>query len=170
MKTLFATYSLEGNCRALSEAMAGATGGMAVELVPVDDDIPRTGLGKYFVGGKRALLKKAQAVKALDVDIAAFDVIVVGSPVWFGRMTPPVRAFLESVDWRGKKAAVFAMHRGGKGKAAKTMAEIITARGGVVVASANFVDLRRDKAEATLEEAVAWAKTAEESAKASSAL
>ena len=158
MKILFASYSLEGNCRALSEAMSGSTGGTAVELVPVDDDIPRTGLGKYFVGGKRALLKKAQEVKALDVDVAAFDMIVVGSPVWFGRMAPPVRAFLESVDWREKKAAVFAMHRGGKGKAAKTMAELIRTKGGVVAASANFLDLRRGKAEKTLEEAVAWAK------------
>ena len=166
MKTLFVHYSLEGNCRALSEAMAGAAGGTLAELVPVKDDMPRKGFMKYFIGGKRALLKDTEELKPLGVDVAGCDLIIVGGPVWFGRMTPPVRSFLEAVDWQGKKAAVFAMHRGGKGKAVATMAEIIKRKGGVVTASAHFADLRRGKAETTLEEAVAWAETVVEEAKA----
>ena len=166
MKTLFVLYSLEGNCRALSEAMAGSMGGALVDLIPVNDDIPRKGFMKYFLGGKRALFKEKQELKPLTVDVNGYDLIVVGGPVWFGRMTPPVRSFLESVDWQGKQAAVYAMHRGGKGKAARTMAEIIEARGGTVLACTNFLDLRRGKAEATLETAIAWAQAAEDVAKA----
>lgn len=156
MQILFVYYSFEGNCRALSRAMSGAVGGIPAELAPVKDDMPRGGFLKYFLGGMRALLKETPEIQPLGVNVAPDSLVVVGGPVWFGRMAPPVRTFLENFDWPGKKAAVFAMHRGGKGSAAKDMAEIVTRKGGTVLSAVNFKDLRKGKAESTLEEAVAW--------------
>lgn len=166
MGTVFAYYSLEGNCRALAEAMSGAVGGTLVEIKPVDYAISQTGVMKYFKGGKGALFKETPELERLDVDWDKAKLIVVGGPVWFGRIAPPVRSFLGQTAWAGRKAAVFAMHRGGKGSAARDMADLIAKAGGEVFSTVNFHDLRNDKAEATLDEAVAWAETMVDQARA----
>lgn len=159
MTTVVVYYSLEGNCRALSEAIAGATGSVLAELKPVGYDMPKSGFMKYFKGGKGALFKDAPELEPLSTAVNEAGLVVVGGPVWFGRISPPVRSFMEKFDWTGKKAAVFAIHRGGKGRAAKDMAAIVNNGGGEALSSVNFVDLRHGNAEATLEEAIAWVET-----------
>ncbi len=165
MNVLVAFYSLEGNCRALSRVIHGSLeNSVMLELRPVNFSIPRSGVFKYLVGGMAALLKEKPELQPFDDVFASADFVIVGSPVWFGRMSSPVRSFLENADWKGKKAAVFAMHRGGKGSAAADMAAIIAGKGGNAVSKVNFKDLRYGKAEDTLEEAAAWAKVVVEEA------
>jgi len=43
----------------------------------------------------------------LSVDIADYDVIFLGYPVWFGTYAPPVKALFEVVDFKGKKIVPF---------------------------------------------------------------
>lgn len=157
MKTLFAYYSFEGNCRALAGHMAEAVGGETAELVPVGDPVPHGTVMKYVVGVPAAMLKKTVALQPLPVDPASFDLVFVGGPVWALHMTPAVRTFLNERDWSGAKLALFAMHRGGAGSVAKAMAELVAARGGRVLGTANFVDLRRGNADKTKEAASSWA-------------
>lgn len=157
MKTLFISYSFEGNCRALASHMAKAVGGETAELVPVADPVPHGKVMKYLVGVPAAVLRKTVALRPFPVDPASYDLVFVGGPVWALHMTPAVRTFLNERDWSGAKLALFAMHRGGAGSVAKSMAELVAARGGQVLGTANFVDLRRGKADQTKEAASSWA-------------
>lgn len=157
MKTLFAYYSLEGNCRQLSRAMAEAVGGDLAELKATRDTMPRGAILKYLVGGKRSLLKETVELAPLGVNPDDYGLVVVGGPVWFQTMAPEVRSFLAGNDWTGKKLGLFAMHRGGPGVALSAMAKIVKERGGEVVDQANFVDLRRPHADETKMRAVEWA-------------
>ena len=50
------------------------------------------------------VLPEIQPVKA---DLAKYDMVFLGFPVWFGTYAPPVAKWLEGVDLRGKKVVPF---------------------------------------------------------------
>lgn len=160
MKILFAYYSFEGNCRELASLMADAVGGEVEEVKPAKETVPSKGVMKYYAGGKGSLFREKPALKPLALDPRDYDLVFVGTPVWFWNMTPAARSFVESADWSGKKIALFSMHRGGEGMALSGMRKLITARGGTVVAAQSFTDLRWRKPDATRKAAVEWARAA----------
>lgn len=158
MKTLIAYYSLEGNCRDLSMAMAGALECDVAEIIPVKQPIPDRGFFRYFKGGRESIMKNAPEIAPLSKDVSDYDLIIVGCPVWAWSMATPARTFLSGQNWAGKSVGLFCMHRGGKGHALSAMRELVEATGGKVVDAADFRDLRRGDSEQTLKEAVLWAK------------
>ena len=50
--------------------------------------------------------------KRMD-DIADYDIIFLGSPIWSGTIAPPVKAFLSGHDLSGKQVVPFVTHGGG---------------------------------------------------------
>lgn len=158
MKILYVYYSMDGNCRALVKHMAGTTGGDIQELKPAAEKVPAHGVGKYLVGGRMALLGETSKLEPLVKQPRNYDLTVVGTPVWFWRMTPPVRGFLAGRDWAGGKVALFALFRGSAGFALSGMAKLVRHGGGAVVSSEGFRDLGWGDANATLSRASAWQK------------
>lgn len=158
MKTLFLSYSFEGNCRALARHMAERLSGDVEELHPLMEKTPASGFMKYFIGGRDALFRATPAIKLVTANLHAYDLVFIGSPVWFGRMTPTVRSFLTGADLKNLPLAFFAMHRGGPGSALSAMRKLAEARGGRVVAAEKFVDLRKGDADATRRQAADWAE------------
>ena len=162
-KTVLITYySFEGNCRALANHMAetapAAVNVKLAELRPVLETVPRAGFGRYLAGGRAAFFKHTTPLQPLGFSLRSFDLIIVGGPVWAWDITPAVRAFLTQTNWRGKHAALFAMHRGGKGRALATMRALVEKRGGVIAGAADFQDLRRGSAVDTRQRAAEWIK------------
>ncbi|MCD8139927.1 MAG: NAD(P)H-dependent oxidoreductase [Planctomycetaceae bacterium] len=155
MRTVFIYYSLEGNCRSLVRNMAEAVDGDVAEL-RLTGAMPTGFFRKYLVGGTRSLLKETPALAPLEVNLDDYDLVVVGGPVWAWNVCPAVRSFLSTTDWRGKKVAAFVMHGGGKGKALSTMKSLVEENGGEVVATGDFIDLRRRNADETRERARSW--------------
>lgn len=49
-------------------------------------------------------------------NIDEYDTLIVGTPIWSGRLAPPVKSFLAMYDLTGKKIAPFCTH-GGSGTA-----------------------------------------------------
>lgn len=158
MKTLFAFYSHEGNCRELAAVMAEAVGGEVMELRPAVPKVPPSGIMKYYRGGKGVILGERPELLPLTHDAREYELVVVGWPVWFFGVAPPARTFIESVDWSGRRAALFSMHRGGQGSSLDAVRRWIQARGGTVISTRAFVDLRRGDAAATRCSALEWIK------------
>ena len=52
-------------------------------------------------------------IKPFKQDPADYDIIFIGSPVWYGTYAPPVGSFLASTDWSGKIIVPFCTHGGG---------------------------------------------------------
>ena len=48
-------------------------------------------------------------------DIAGYDLILIGSPVWRQAVPPPVLSFLKQCDFKGKKVAPFVTSKGNAG-------------------------------------------------------
>lgn len=55
------------------------------------------------------------ALKGLPEKMASYDLILVGSPVWWYTLSTPVMNLLKQVDFKGKKTAAFCTHGGNPG-------------------------------------------------------
>lgn len=122
MKTLIVFYSFEGNTRYIAEIIARETDGDLEELKTPDQ--PKShGFSKFFWGGKQVFMNEQPRLESLLADPEQYELIVIGTPVWVGTVTPAVKVFLQRVKFQDKKVAIFCCHGGGKGKTLEFMKE-----------------------------------------------
>ncbi|MGZ3579071.1 MAG: flavodoxin, partial [Syntrophales bacterium] len=114
-KMLIIYYSLTGNTKSIAEKIRKKTGGNMFEIETV-----RTYPTEYSVlteEAKRELQTgDLPALKKNPPDMLSYDLILVGSPVWWYTVSTPVMSFLRQADFAGKKASAFCTHEGGIGK------------------------------------------------------
>ena len=123
MKTLIVYFSLDGNsalaARALEKTIAAvARTGDKVDTLRLELDKPPKvkGFLKILWGVSLASGKNPPKLKPYDVNLADYDTILVGTPVWAGNPTPVIKNFLATHPFSEKKVAFFACHAGGLGK------------------------------------------------------
>ena len=141
MKTAVVFYSHDGNCAFVAEEIKARLNADLVRLYTKDEK-RREGFAKFFWGGSQVLMRKKPALKPYAFDAAAYDLIVIGAPVWAASPAPPVRTFLSEVKISGKKAALFLCHAGGRGKAMDTFRGMLA--GNTITGEADFVNPGRD--------------------------
>lgn len=111
-KILIAYYSYSGNTKEVAEAIQKEIGGDLFEIKAEgtypDEYRPMTEQAKKEIdAGFRPKLTTSVA------DMAQYDVVFIGSPNWWGTITPQVSSFLESYDLSGKTVIPFITHGGG---------------------------------------------------------
>jgi flavodoxin len=111
MKALVVYYSRTGNTRKLAGALAAA---LDAELSAITEPSDRAGFWGYLRAGRDAVLKRATPIAPLAADPAAFDLVVVGTPVWGFTVASPVRSFL-AANAAKLKAVAFFCTEGGSG-------------------------------------------------------
>jgi len=159
MRILTVFYSLDGNCRALAEVIHGAVGGEAEALRPMKV-FSRKGVRRFLECCKMAFFGQSSPNHPLAANIAGYDLVFVGTPVWAWHIAPPVLRFLSETDCDSRKMALYALSGGTPGWTLRAMRKLVEARGGQVVSMASFRDLRQKQQAATRERAAAWAKEA----------
>ena len=111
-KRLVAYFSWAGATRGLAEDIARETGSDLFEV----DSVP-TYTRDYNVvmdESRQEVRDKARPpINDDDLDLSSYDVIFVGTPVWWGTMAPPIATFLSKHDWTGKVVMPFCTHGGG---------------------------------------------------------
>lgn len=146
---LIAYYSLSGNTRALASLIQQRTGGDLVELetlnpYPAEYRATTEQAKKELESGYKPPLKTR-----VD-NLAGYDVVLVGSPCWWGTVATPVITFLSDNDFAGKTIAPFMTHGGsGLGRSVAhirelcptaTVREGLAVRGGSAASAGNEVD------------------------------
>jgi len=105
-KMLVVFYSQTSNTKQVADVMATQLGADLAEIVavePYDGDFHAT-----IERGKKELDEEAYPeIQPLAFDVANYDVIFLGYPIWFGTYAPPVFTFLNQVDLGGKKIVPF---------------------------------------------------------------
>jgi len=105
-KVLVVFYSQTSNTKQVADIMATQLGADLAEIVPVepyDGDFYAT-----IERGKKELDEGTfPEIQPLAVDVANYDVVFLGYPIWFGTYAPPVFTFLNQVDLSGKKIVPF---------------------------------------------------------------
>lgn len=117
-------YSQTGNTKAVAEEIATKLGADIEEIVmvnPYDPDFQAT-IERCMQEREKKEIPDIQPVKA---DIAAYDVIFLGFPVWFGTYAPPVQKFLLGADLSGKKIVPFCTF--GSGGLESSVADLVQA-------------------------------------------
>ncbi len=114
-KVLVIYYSLTGNTRSIAERIQEKTGSDVFEIETVKD-YP-TAYSEIVEEAKRELeTGELPALKKSPPDMSSYDLILVGSPVWWYTVSTPVMSFLNQADFAGKKVSAFFTHEGGVGK------------------------------------------------------
>ena len=138
MKTLIVYYSLEGNTDFIAQRIARKIGAGLLRIKP-EKQYPKSGFGKFFWGGKSAVMAETPELCPYEFDPSSVGSIVFGFPVWAGNLTPPIRTFIRDNDLKGKKIAVFACQSGSG--AEKAFAKLRSALGiESLEAEAVFID------------------------------
>ena len=120
-KTLVAYFSASGTTARVAKELAHAAGADLYEIRPAVpytradlnwmDKKSRSSIEMNDKSGRPALADR-------DADIAAYDTILLGFPIWWYVAPTIINSFLESYDFSGKKIVMFATSGGsGFGKA-----------------------------------------------------
>lgn len=122
-KVLVVYYSQTSNTRNVAQEIATRLGADMEEIVPVnpyDGDFQAT-IDRCMEEREEGITPE---IKPISADLAKYDVVFIGYPVWFGTFAPPVAAFLDKVDLSGKKVVPFCTFgSGGLESSVKALAE-----------------------------------------------
>ena len=105
-KVLVLYYSQTSNTKTVAEEIANRLGADIEEIVPVKpyDNSYQETIARSMEERAKGILPEIQP---LTSDIASYDVVFLGYPIWFGTFAPPVAALLGQVDLKGKKVVPF---------------------------------------------------------------
>ena len=108
---VYYSQSKAGNTATVAKWIAKHTGG---ELVPIETD-------EAYPDAYRETLKAAKkdmenggtrAIRAVP-QLGGYDVVFIGSPIWYGTYAPPVAEFFKTHSFSGKTLVPFCTHGGG---------------------------------------------------------
>ena len=130
MKILVAYFSASGQTAKLAKTLAGVTGGDLFEIVP---ETAYTAADLDWMDKKsRSTIemkdpKSRPAIAGKVADMAQYDTVFVGFPIWWYQAPRIIETFLESYDFSGKTVIPFATSGGsGMGGTNKALAPSCT--------------------------------------------
>ena len=150
MKTLVAYFSASGQTAKLAKTLAGVTGGDLFEIAP---ETAYTAADLDWMDKKsRSTIemkdpKSRPAIAGKVADMAQYDTVFVGFPIWWYQAPRIIETFLESYDFSGKTVIPFATSGGsGMGKTLEGLKKSCSGNlvpGKMLNSSAAIEDLRR---------------------------
>ncbi|HSO26040.1 MAG TPA: flavodoxin [Methanobacteriaceae archaeon] len=123
MKALVVYYSRSGNTREVAQSIAQE---MSCDIEEIHDTQKRSGIIGWIKSGYQANRGKLTTLKPLEKDPSEYDLVIIGTPIWAGYPSVPVKTYLLENKDKIKDVAFFATY-GGSGfpKTVKTMKEIL---------------------------------------------
>lgn len=111
-KVLVAYFTLTGNTEKAAKIIAEETSAdlYQIELVT---PYPAEYKAQIELAKKELTDGTLPPIKPLPKNIDEYNVVFIGSPVWWGTMATPVRTFLKSGVLKGKTVIPFVTHGGG---------------------------------------------------------
>lgn len=145
---LVAYFSRTGVTERLATQLAANLGAVLESVKP---QAPYGGRSGYLKAIWHSLFRRAPAVNC-ERDPADYSVVIIGSPIWAGRLSAPMRSYLRR--FRGRIGQVAAFWVSGSGlDYSGVRSEIEQLSGQVLLATASFAEqeVRNDAAGAKLE-------------------
>ena len=98
-------YSRTGVTRKVAEYIAKQLGADIEEII---DMKKRSGIWGFLIGAFDALKRKETEISEIKKDPSNYDLVIVGSPMWTGNMTPAIRTYLNKYKTDIESMAFFA--------------------------------------------------------------
>jgi flavodoxin len=119
MKALVVYYSRTGNTKKVGQEIAKQ---LKSDIEQIEDVKSRLGPIGWLKSGREAIKNKLVEIKLTKKDPSKYDLAVIGTPVWAGTVSSPVRTYLSKHKF--KKIALFCTCSGQSGKAFDAMERI----------------------------------------------
>ena len=149
-------YSLSGHTRAAAEIIQQVTGG-ALASIRTRDEYPPEGPELHEQGRKEVTTGFLPALNDFPADLAAYDVVFLGCPVWWHSMAPAMKSFLAAHSLAGKTVIPFVTCEGGGGHA---LTDLSAAAEGAAVKSGLVIRFSEGRSVLRQELVVNWARNA----------
>lgn len=107
MKTLVVYFSQTGKTGALAKRLAGIADADLLEI-KTKKSYEKMSYRKTVSTSMREIFTKARPKLDMEIpDISGYDRVLIGAPIWCGTVPNAVRSFLDQVNLKEKKAALF---------------------------------------------------------------
>lgn len=121
-RVLVVYYSRTGRTGKVAEHIADRSG---ADIEAIREPRGRLGLFGYFRSAREALKQKRVPVTRMLHDPGDYEIVLLGTPVWAGHVSSPMRACLEANKGAFRRVAFFCtQHASGAEKVVREMAEI----------------------------------------------
>jgi flavodoxin len=110
-RVLVVDYSRTGNTHLVAKALARELG---ADLERIRDTRRRHGLWGYIRSAREALKERPAEIRRPRYDPADYELVILGSPVWAGHVSSPMRRYLADNAGKFERIAVF-VSEGGRG-------------------------------------------------------
>ena len=106
---LFIYYSLSGN----GDTVANYLKEKHIEIRKVipQKELPKNMVARILTGGFLASINYKDKLKDFDNKLAKYEEVIIGSPIWNGRLSTPINAALDKIDLTDRRP-VFILYSG----------------------------------------------------------
>lgn len=122
MKVLVVYHSVQGNTEIIAQRISKILGANLIKI-----NVNETSSGSALMRSP-SIIAQWYGLKHVDsswIDIDGYDTILVGSPCWMYNVSRPVRSFMESHDFSGKRVGLFITHGGSPGETSSKFKKMI---------------------------------------------
>ena len=100
-------FSISGNSEKIARLIASKY--PQVELIPIviNEKIPKYKIGQILKYGTRTIMNRPIDYTCELERVKEMDVIIIGFPIWVGRIPSPLREIISQVDLKDKKIAAY---------------------------------------------------------------
>ncbi len=140
MKTIVVYYSLSGNTRDIAERIGSR---IQADLEEIKDNRNRRGILGFIASGNEAYQRLSTPIDKLKRDPSQYDCVIIGTPIWGGNISTPVRTFLREYKDTFKKVTFFCTSIGTDPKSVFAVMEEITGRKPLAVMNFTRRDLKK---------------------------
>jgi len=120
-KSVVVYYSISSNTQSAAECIQKMTG---ADIAAIKTKVPYSTNFQEIISRSQQELQNntLTELEPLSVDVANYDTIFVGYPIWYGTYALPIKSWLSSVDLKGKVVVPFATF--GSGGYTQSMANL----------------------------------------------
>lgn len=122
-KKLVVFYSYTGHTRYIANIIKEKLNCDILEIKPIKPySTDYNTVVDQYQNNERA--KETPIIEKVNIDLNEYSKIIVGTPVWWYTITPPIRTFLKENDLSGKTIIPFATNAGWLGRTFKEIEEL----------------------------------------------
>jgi flavodoxin len=103
-KTLILYYSLTGNTRAGCEALQKE---LDATIMEIKDLRKRSGKWGFFKTAFGSLFGRYTKIEPEKIDLTGYQNIILGSPIWTGKLSMAIRTVIDRNSFEGKKVLLY---------------------------------------------------------------
>ena len=120
MKKIFIYYSFTGNGDVVAKEFK--IKGYDTFKIVTKEELPKNFILSMLVGGFKAGIGYRDKIEDIKYDMSSYDEIIIGTPIWNGRISSPINTLLKQIDFTDKKITF--VFYSGSGKIDKALKQL----------------------------------------------